>query len=210
MLKRILLILSIFVFATYIFVGCSEKTNIKEENISKFIPNGNYKVSFKGSDMANELLFLMGDGTSYKTIGINGKGYYLEGFKVVDNELCIIDNIEIENIESIKSLADINSLNSNTEMNGDKVVILRTNPTELDTFRIVEKGKDLKLNNIQLKGEYIKVSEDKSTDESTIYVETYYSEGLGVVKYEVILDDTVMEFSELVKYEKLENFDLTK
>lgn len=216
--KKIMIIVSTLTIASCFFSGCSKETdkpgldNNKPEintdttkdnlSLSKFIPNGNYKVSFAGSDMSNELLFITGDGTSYKTIGVNGKGYYIEEFKLIDNELCFRNKVDIENIDNIKSLEDINTLTPKDVMNGDKVVILRENPTELDSFKIVEKGKDLKLDSIQLKGDYIKVEENKPGDDGNTVIETYYSEGLGVVKYDVIFDNVVMDFSELVACEE--------
>lgn len=179
-------------------IETSVDENKEEVNISKFIPNGSYKTVFEGSDMANELQSIKGDGTTYEAIGVSGKGYYREIFKVIDNQLCFIEKEDLEDIENISDKEIVVD-----ETLGNYKVVLKAKTDKTDTIQIAETGKDLKLKNLELKGDYIKVVEDVSTDEAKTIIETYYSEGLGVVKYEVIMDGNVMEFSELVSYEEI-------
>lgn len=199
--KHILLPIAALAITFALLIGYSNDD--EKLVLSKFIPNEDYKVTFNGSDLSNELLFLSGNGTSYYTIGVNGKGYYIEQYEVIDNELCFTNKIDIENIETIKSLDDVTSLLDTDIMNGNKVVVLRENASDLDSSKIVEKGTDLKLTSIQLKGDYIKVCETKSSADGDTITYTYYSQGVGVVKYEVVFDGVIMDFSQLVSYEPI-------
>lgn len=210
--KLILLTLAIG-FANIAMVGCNANKveslpenqveinideNKKDINISKFIPNGKYNVVFKGSDMANELISIKGDGTTYQTIGLNGNGYYYEVFKVVNNQLLFVDSEDLTDIDNVSD----KNIKTNEDLENYEVV-LKSKTDKKDTFQVSEIGTNLKLDNIELKGGYIKTTKNISTSDSKTILETYYSEGLGVVKYEVIMDGTVMEYSELISYEEI-------
>lgn len=174
--------------------------NTQGIDISKFIPNGTYKVSFEGSDMANELIIINGNGIIYQTVGVNGKGFYNEEYKVVNNQLLFVDNEELDNADNIPNINT--DVNINEELENYEVV-LRPNTDKSDKLQISEIGKDLKLKNIELKGDYVKTTKDISTGDNKTYINTYYSEGLGIVKYEVVMDEDVMEYSEIISYEEM-------
>lgn len=215
-MKRKLILVTLAIGITSLaMIGCSSnkikdipdnqtETIVNENtqgiNVSNFIPNGTYNVSFEGSDMSNELISIKGDGTIYQTIGLNGKGYYHEVYKVLNNQLIFVDKEDLTDIEDISNINITNNINEDLE---NYEVVLRANTDKSDDIQILETGKDLKLKNIELKGDYIKTTKDISTNDNKTIINTYYSEGLGIVKYEVVMDGTVVENSELKSYEEI-------
>ena len=68
--------------------------------------------------------------------------------------------------------------------------------------KIVEIGTDLKLDDIQLEGTYIKIVSNSLVSKWSMTTETYYSEGLGVVKHRVLINE------ETISYYQLKSFDI--
>lgn len=222
--KKSILVAGVMGLACIGMIGCSQKVDTpKDDNAtqqeqqvqqqkevidtSKFIPNGDYKVIFKGSDMANELLYLKGDGTTYEAIGVNGRGYYREIFKEIDGALVMVANEDlseypirqivemgIENVDTSKAIETMlkSELSLNDEWDNDEIKV-----------KLVEVGENLKLSDIQLEGTYVKTTYSISEGDTVTTFDMYYSEGLGIVKYTISMGEDIVEFSELTEYEKL-------
>ena len=170
---------------------------------SRFIPNGNYKVTFKSNDMADQLLYLKGDAHTYQAIGVTGKGYYREIFTLHDEKLKLVRREDLEDVPMEKILEK--DCNVNVKESDYKTILgnIVNEGDTWDNLKIEEVGLNLKLSNLQLEGSYLKLVETVKDGDNPHTVETYFSEGLGIVKYEVIEDGTVIEYSELQSYEKV-------
>lgn len=220
-MKRKIMLVSLVIGMTSVaMIGCTSNkvetqpnqnqtiTETEKENeekgidVSKFIPTGTYAVSFKGSDMANELITINGNGTLYQAVGMNGKGYYHETYKLVNDNLLFVENEELEDSDEEPSMNITLDVNLDEKLENYETV-LKPEFDKGDKIQISKVGNDLKLEKIQLKGEYVVTTKDISDKETKTVVNTYYSEGLGIVKYEVVMNDEVVEYSELTSYEKL-------
>lgn len=220
-MKRKIMLLTLVVGMTSVaMIGCSPNNKVdntqntqnqtiveneKEEkgiDVSKFIPNGTYAVSFKGSDMANELITINGNGTLYQAVGMNGKGYYHETYKVVGDKLLFVENEELEDSDTEPNMNITLEVDLDEKLENYETV-LKSEFDKSGKLQISKVGNDLKLEKIELNGEYVVTTKDISDEETKTVVNTYYSEGLGIVKYEVVMDDEIVEYSELTSYEKL-------
>ena len=61
---------------------------------------------------------------------------------------------------------------------------------------------DLKLDDILLEGIYIKTVSNTLVDNESITTEIYYSEGLGVVKYRVLINEEAISYYQLKSFKK--------
>lgn len=194
--------------------GCSLKRNEgpivspKDDIVSlkTFIPKESYKVVFDGTDLAPNIQYIKGNGIKYQTVGFNGRGSFVNVYALEDGKInCIKEYNELPS-EQEKHLDEVNFLDKDEK--GDKTLML-WEPLETKSKegnnQIVEIGKDLKLDKLQLKGHYIKVEEVNegiNSDDKTI-VTSYYSEGLGRVKYAVSMDGVDVCYYTLKDYMKI-------
>ena len=185
-----------------------KQENINKEilinDIYKFIPNESYDVIYECSDLASETIVIEGNGEMYQTIGLNGKGLYREIFKVIDNNLMLIykEDLSDKNIEEILA----QDLKDEISYNIKESELILQSPIEVgqkwDNTEIVEIGTGLKLDDIQLEGTYIKIVSNSLVSKWSMTTETYYSEGLGVVKHRVLINE------ETISYYQLKSFDI--
>lgn len=185
-----------------------KQENINKEilinDIYKFIPNESYDVIYECSDLASETIVIEGNGEMYQTIGLNGKGLYREIFKVIDNNLMLIykEDLSDKNIEEILA----QDLKDEISYNIKESELILQSPIEVgqkwDNTEIVEIGTGLKLDDIQLEGTYIKIVSNSLVSKGSMTTETYYSEGLGVVKHRVLINE------ENISYYQLKSFDI--
>lgn len=185
-----------------------KQENINKEilinDIYKFIPNESYDVIYECSDLASETIVIEGNGEMYQTIGLNGKGLYREIFKVIDNNLMLIykEDLSDKNIEEILA----QDLKDEISYNIKESELILQSPIEVgqkwDNTEIVEIGTGLKLDDIQLEGTYIKIVSNSLVSKGSMTTETYYSEGLGVVKHRVLINE------ETISYYQLKSFDI--
>ncbi|MBC5996786.1 hypothetical protein EAI30_09040 [Romboutsia ilealis] len=215
--KKLIVLIIVFILAIIYIVNFKWKDEgkiiYKQEyvnkeilinNIYRFIPNESYSVVYEGTDLAPEIIAIEGDGEMYQTIGVNGKGLYRDVFKVVDNNLMLIykEDLHDKNIDEAleQNLKDEISYNKN-----ESELILQS-PIEVgqkwDNTEIVEVGMDLKLDDILLEGIYIKTVSNTLVDNESITTEIYYSEGLGVVKYRVLINEEAISYYQLKSFKK--------
>ena len=184
-------------------IETSVDENKEEVNISKFIPNGNYETVFKGSDLSFDVSSIKGDGTYYQRMGTTGKGDYVEVFKLMNNSLI---NTYSSDFERSNYKEEFNDLIFFGEENTSNKIYLNSpikQGTEWDKLKIVEVGKNLKLEEIQLEGDYVKVERDASTEDIKSTETLYFSQGLGIVKDVTTIDGDIVDYSELVSYEEI-------
>jgi hypothetical protein len=171
-------------------------------NIKKFIPNGNYKVNFNGSDNAPSLEYIKGNGTSFQTVGTTGKGPFVNVYSVKDNDLYQVYSSELAEQE-INDLSNINYLDKS---NTSKKIFTLNQPikigTRLGNKEVIEIGENLKLDDLILKGFYIKTWEKEKDDNNKIVKVCYFLEGLGCVRYEISINGSIIEHSTLLSFEK--------
>lgn len=195
-------------------VGCSLKrnegpiVNPKDDmvGLKTFIPKESYKVVFDGTDLAPNIQYIKGNGIKYQAVGFNGRGAFVNVYALEDGKInCIKEYNELTS-EQEKHLDEINFLDKDEK--GEKTLML-WEPLETKSkegnSQIIEIGKDLKLDKLQLKGHYIKVEEINegiNTDDKTI-ITSYYSEGLGRVKYMVSIDGVDVCYYILKDYMKI-------
>lgn len=75
--------------------------------------------------------------------------------------------------------------------------------TRWDNKEIVEVGENLTLEGIALKGIYVKTWEkEKDSNGNEVVKVFYYSEGLGCVKYKVLVDNNEVEWLEVSDIDK--------
>ncbi|MGL5693844.1 MAG: hypothetical protein ACRCXA_07190, partial [Peptostreptococcaceae bacterium] len=158
--------------------------------------------------LSSELIYIRGNGEIYEAIGINGRGYYKEVFKIIDNVLYLTNTDDLSQIESINDDSFNNLSKEEFTVSDDssnyKALIRTISKTKKnDNLKISEYGENLELTNVKLEGDYIQTVETETIDNVEFTKITYYSEGLGLVKYEVIMDGTIMEFSELNNFEEI-------
>lgn len=175
----------------------TDKETVSKENLTvgMFIPNGKYIVKYDASDLVSNENHIEGDGTSYQVIGTTGKGptvdvysiKYSGMYKVYSDDL---SEDEMKDIATINYLSEEDSLDESLVLNGPIKV-----GTRWDNKEIVEVGENLKLDDLTLEGAYVKTWEKEVVDEKEIVKVHYYSEGLGCVKYKVLIDKTEVESS---------------
>lgn len=178
----------------------SDKETVSQENLTvgMFIPNGKYTVKYDASDLVSNENHIEGDGTSYQVIGTTGKGptvdvysiKYSGMYKVYSGDL---SEDEMKDIATINYLSEEDSLDESLVLNGPIKV-----GTRWDNKEIVEVGENLKLDDLTLEGAYVKTWEKEVVDGKEVIKVSYYSEGLGCVKYKVLIDKTEVE-SAIVK-----------
>lgn len=171
-----------------------EKLDIKLESM---IPKTNLELNFKGTDFASEKDVIKVKGNTYQVIESTGKGPVIKLYTVKDGALIKVYSGDLTEDES----KDISKVDYIDKVKENEKSILLKEPLKLktrwDNKEIVEVGKNLKLKNLQLEGTYIKTWEKTvNGNDKTIKV-VYYSEGLGCVMYKVMLNDQVVEESEL-------------
>ena len=177
------------------------KVSEKEDlGISMFVPNGSYEVSYLGSDLSPNLNYIKGNGKSFETIGTTGKGPFVTVYSIQDNKLC---EVYYSNDLTEDEIKNLDYLNKNDV--SQKVALLSA-PIAVGTRwgnkEIVEVGENLNLDGLILSGPYVKTWEKtKNTDSESVKV-CYYSKGLGLVKYKVIIGDSVVEYSTLRQFNK--------
>ena len=177
------------------------KVSEKEDlGISMFVPNGSYEVSYLGSDLSPNLNYIKGNGKSFETIGTNGKGPFVTVYSIQDNKLCEVYYSSDLTEDEIKNF-DYLSKNDVSQ----KVALLSA-PIAVGTRwgnkEIVEVGENLNLDGLILNGPYVKTWEKTKNNESESIKVCYYSKGLGLVKYKVIIGDSVVEYSTLRQFNK--------
>lgn len=163
--------------------------------VGMFIPNGKYTVKYDASDLIASENYIEGDGASYQVIGTTGKGpkvdvysiKYSGLYKVYSGDL---SEDEMKDITTINYLGKENTLEEILVLNGPIKV-----GTRWDNKEIVEVGENLKLDNLTLEGFYVKTWEKEVTDGKETIKVCYYSEGLGCVKYKVLIDGAEVEKS---------------
>lgn len=170
----------------------------KQLNVAMFIPNENYETTYDASDFVSSENYIKGDGSSYQSIGTNGKGPFIDVYTTKDGGIyrSYFDDLTEEvfnDKENIDYLSKRDDLKENILLKEPIVV-----GTRWDTKEIVEVGENLKLDNMTLEGTYVKVWEKQKSDEGNEIVQVhYYSEGLGCVEYRILVDGEVMEHSTL-------------
>lgn len=175
----------------------------EELKVSKFIPNTSYNVKFQCSDLGFDVSSIKGDGTYYQRMGTTGKGDYVEVFKYMNNNLI---NTYASDFERSNYKEDFNDLNFFGEENTSNKIYLNSpikQGTEWDKMKIVEVGKNLKLEKIQLEGDYVVVERDISTEGINAIETLYFSQGLGIVKDVTKIDGDIVDYSELISYEEV-------
>ncbi|SDP24283.1 hypothetical protein [Clostridium gasigenes] len=183
-------------------VADSTKVSNKTLNIGMFVPNGNYEVKCEGSDVISNDNFIKGDGTSYQVVGTTGKGPVINVYSIKNGGLNKVFTGDLTDKE-MKDIGKINYLSKNDK---SQELLILNEPlkvgTKWDNKEIVEVGENLKLDKETLKGAYIKTWEQvKSNGKKTVKV-YYYSEGLGCVKYDVLLDGVSVEKSTVTSVTK--------
>lgn len=177
------------------------KVSEKEDlGVSMFVPNGSYEVSYLGSDLSPNLNYIKGNGKSFETIGTNGKGPFVTVYSIQDNKLCEVYYSSDLTEDEIKNF-DYLSKNDVSQ----KVALLSA-PIAVGTRwgnkEIVEVGENLNLDGLILNGPYVKTWEKTKNNDSESVKVCYYSKGLGLVKYKVIIGDSVVEYSTLRQFNK--------
>lgn len=214
LMKKLCYVFIVLLSFCLVISGCSlkndneilEKDKDSPLNLKVFIPKESYKVVFDGTDLVPNIQYIKGNGTKYQTAGFSGRGSFVNVYALEDGKInCIKEYNELPS-EQEEHLDEVNFLDKDEK--GDKTVML-WEPLETKSKEgnneIVEIGKDLKLDKLQLKGHYIKVEEVNegiNADDKTI-VTSYYSEGLGRVKYVVTMDGVDVCFSVLKDYMKI-------
>ncbi|MDD6770993.1 MAG: hypothetical protein SPJ62_13490 [Inconstantimicrobium porci] len=178
--------------------SASKQQNKTEDNINinSFAVNGSYTTSSLSNDLGENIKYLKGNGTAYQVIGSTGKGNFVRVFNIKNDG---IYEVFSEDIEDSKA-GQLSSLNYLDKRGSKQTLVLKAPVkvgTRWDNKEIVEIGKNLKVDGITYKGNYAKVWERKS--DSTTKV-SYYCEGYGCVKYNVIQDKATVSY---FKYSKI-------
>lgn len=180
----------------------STNTVNKVLNVGMFVPNVSYEVKCEGSDFISNENFIKGDGKSYQIVGATGKGPVINVYSIKNGGLSKVYSGDLTENE-MKNIESINYLNKSDK--SQELLILKEPlkvGTRWDNKEIVEVGENLKLDNVTLKGPYVKTWEQvTSNGEKTVKV-FYYSEGLGCVKYNVLLDGVSVERSTVTSVTK--------
>ena len=211
MKNRNFFILSIVILISVsTLIGCNKKednnvdtnteeiTQVTNNTIlsSDFVPNGEYTLSFNCSDLESDQFFIKGNGETYQVIGANGKGPFVNVYRIINGSLNkILDRDltieEFENKESLDFLSienpDSYSLELGTELAVESI---------FNNKVVVETGNNLSLDSLQLQGKYIIVEEK----EGEFINKYYYSEGLGLVAKYALMDDIVMSYYTLTNF----------
>lgn len=166
--------------------------------IESFIPKEEYIINNECSDFVSNENHIKGNGKSYQLIGTNGKGPFIRVYTIIDKGLYEIYSGDLKDEEFL----EVDKINYLDKVDSEKKVLLLKEPiqigTKWDNKEIVEVGKNLKLDNITLKGAYAKTWEKEKDNNGLEVVKVcYYSEGLGCVKYKVIINGLEMEHSKL-------------
>lgn len=180
--------------------GQDDKNNIdKEQEISLdlFLPKGNYRVQYIGTDMASNPLYVKGNGVKYQVIGASPKCPYINVYAIKEEKLYKIHSQDLTD-KQFRDYKNINYLNKEIDTSQE---IMLASPlkvgTRWDNKEIVEMGKNLSIEGLNLNGIYIKIWERKDN----IIKISYYCEGMGCVKYKILLDDEVVEESTIKSFE---------
>lgn len=164
-------------------------------DLRTFIPNEEIEIKYEGSDFVPQILYIRGNGTSYQTVGVNGKGAFVNVYRLINNELSLVCNYDLTEDE-MKNVNQIDYLDKDKEL--DEIPLL-TSPikvgTKWDNKEIVEIGEDLKLDNLTLEGAYIKTWEKTKYEDTETVSVYYYVEGLGCVEHRVIVNGEIIEWS---------------
>ncbi|SHK21482.1 hypothetical protein SAMN02745248_02062 [Hathewaya proteolytica DSM 3090] len=200
--KKLLICCSVMIF----LAGCQEAKpgingkvetpNVKADEkltLSTFIPKESYKVVYDGTDLAPNIQFIRGNGEKYQAVGTDGRGAFVNVYEKNNGKLsCVMEYTELSQGES-ESLETLNYLDKNDV--GDKTDVLwepLEKGSKMGNRQIEDVGENLKLDDLQLKGPYVKVVDNHSENDSKMIITSYYSEGLGCVKYEVSMDGVVV------------------
>ncbi|MGL5085208.1 MAG: hypothetical protein ACRC68_05750, partial [Clostridium sp.] len=173
----------------------NSKTENKALNVGMFVPNGSYDIITDGNGSSFSIEFLKGDGKSYEAIGFTGKGPRIQVYNTKNSALSKVYYGDI----SDKELEDKENLDYLAKADKAQEVVMLKEPlkvgTRWDNKEIVEVGENLKLGKITLKGAYVKTWEQVTSNGVKTVKVFYFSEGLGCVKYDVIVDGVSMERS---------------
>ncbi|MGL5352931.1 MAG: hypothetical protein ACRDA5_06350 [Clostridium sp.] len=180
----------------------NSKTESKTLNVGMFIPNGSYDVKFESSDTGFNTDFIKGDGKSYEAIGTTGKGPYINVYSAKNSTLTKVFSGDLTE----KELKDKEKIDYLSKGDKSQEVVMLKEPLKLgtrwDNKEIVEVGENLKLGKVTLKGPYVKTWEQVTSNGVKTIKVFYFSEGLGCVKYDVIVDGVSMEKSTITSVTK--------
>lgn len=180
----------------------SSKTESKALYATMFVPNGSYDVKYEGSDTGFSIDYIKGDGKSYESIGTTGKGPAINVYSTKNSILSKVFSGDLTE----KELKDKDKLDYLAKGDKSQEVIMLKEPlkvgTRWDNKEIVEVGQNLKLDKITLKGAYVKTWEQVTSNGVKTVKVFYFSEGLGCVKYDVIVDGASMEKSTITSVTK--------
>lgn len=164
-----------------------------EEAIKKFMVTGEYDTKSSSNDLGVTIDNIKGNKESYQEIGYTGKGKYISVYKLDGASIKRVYFGDLDEDEKYKD-----------EEYKDEVILKAplVVGTRWDNKEIVEVGENLKLENITLEGKYVKVWEKKKDGKDEEIKVSYFSEGLGCVKYKIILNDVVIGYFEYEEINK--------
>lgn len=168
---------------------------------ASFIPNGEYEVEYKGSDLAAQVQYIKGNGTSYEEIGVNGKGSYINVYSSEGTSLKKIYKGDLTD-EEMANKASIDYLSKGSNADEEMLQGPITVGTRWGNKEIVEVGQNLKLGELTLPGTYVKTWEKEDGKDGLVVKVYYYSEGLGCVDYRAMMNDEIVDYSTLTSYVK--------
>lgn len=167
------------------------QSNTEENvNISSFSVNGSYTTTSSSNDLGEDIKYLKGNGSAYQVIGTTGKGNFVRVYNVKSDGIYEVFSDDIDDSKS-GQLSSLNYL----DKSGSKQTLVLKAPvkvgTRWDNKEIVEVGKNLKVAGITFKGNYAKVWERTSDNTTKV---SYYCEGYGCVKYNVMHDKATVSY----------------
>lgn len=165
--------------------------------LDKLIPKENLELKFVGTDNSSGGSVIKANGNTYQAIQNTGKGLIVSVYTIKDGSLYKMYTGDLTE-EEAKDISKVDYLSTTKEKN--KTILLKEPlkvKTRWDNKEIVEVGKDLKLEGLQLKGSYVKTWEKTVDGNNKTVKVAYYSEGLGCVMYKIMLNDEVVEQSTL-------------
>lgn len=166
-----------------------------------FIPNGEYEVQYQGSDLAAQVQYIKGNGSSYEEVGVNGKGPYISVYSSDGTSLKKIYTGDLTDEEMAKK-ESIDYLSKGSNNDAEMLQGPITVGTRWGNKEIVEVGQNLKLGELTLPGTYVKTWEKEDGKDGLVVKVYYYSEGLGCVDYRAMMNDEIVDYSTLTSYVK--------
>lgn len=174
----------------------------KEEliDVKAFMVNGDYKIKSLSNDLGIDVESIKGDGKSYQAIGYTGKGMVAEVYTLKNDGIYSVFFGDVNDEDAN------DSINYLDKRNGTEKAMLKA-PIKVGNRwgnkEIVEVGENLALESKKLSGKYAKTWEKYSENGTEMVKVCYFSEGLGLVKYKIIVNGTVMEYFEYKDIEKI-------